>query len=157
MRIGSTRSGTSSAWLAGFRGAGEGVAALLMPQRCPVCAAAADPARLLCDACRARIPRLAAPLCARCLAREREGVGCRAHAGFEVWPAWVYDEGAAAVVGALKFGERPGLANALADELARALPPGRFDLVVEVPLHRVRERERGYNQAAELAEALAVR
>lgn len=127
-----------------------------MPQRCPACGSAADPARLLCDACLAAVPRLAIPLCARCLARERDGVSCRAHQGFEVWPAWVYDERAAEVVQALKFAERERLADALAPELARALPPGRFDLVIAVPLHPARERERGYNQAAVLADALAL-
>jgi ComF family protein len=128
-----------------------------LPQRCPVCGAVADPARLLCDTCFAAVPRLAMPLCARCLARERDGISCRAHAGFEVWSAWVYDERAAEVVQALKFAERFALAAALAPELARALPPVRFDLVLAVPLHRSRERERGYNQAAALADALAAR
>ena len=57
---------------------------------------------------------------------------------------------------ALKFQERPGLARALGETLARALPPeARPDLVLEVPLHRTRRRERGYNQAALLADALA--
>ena len=57
---------------------------------------------------------------------------------------------------ALKYGERPGLARALGEEMARALPRGyRPDLVLEVPLHRTRRRERGYNHAAMLADALA--
>src|SRR4029077_16309659 len=95
-------------------------------------------------------------VCARCLAREREGFGCARHPAFQVWPAWVYDERAALVVHALKYDARPGLARPLAAELARALPPApRWDLVTAVPLHPARERERGYNQAACLAEALA--
>jgi ComF family protein len=35
--------------------------------------------------------------------------------------------------------------------------PGRFDVIVPVPLHPARERERGFNQAALLARSLAVR
>lgn len=127
-----------------------------LPQRCPGCGVPADPSRLLCDGCRARIPRLDTALCVRCLAAGREGAGCRAHPGFATRAAWIYDERAALVVHALKYDQRPGLARALGAEMARALPPGyRPDLVVEVPLHRARQRERGYNQAAALAGALA--
>lgn len=130
--------------------------AFALPQRCPGCGDEADPARLLCDACLAVIPRLDTALCVRCLAAGREGVGCRAHAGFDTRAAWLYDERAAQVVHALKYDQRPGLAGALGPEMARALPPGyRPDLVIEVPLHRARQRERGYNQAAALAGALA--
>ena len=46
------------------------VAAFVLPQRCPGCGAAASPARLLCDGCRAAIPRVSFALCARCLARQ---------------------------------------------------------------------------------------
>jgi ComF family protein len=75
-----------------------------------------------------------------------------------VWPAWVYDERAAAVVHALKYGGRRGLAAGLAGELARVVPPGPgADLLMAVPLHSARRRERGYNQAGLLAAALAGR
>ena len=132
----------------------RGLAAFALPQRCPGCGAPAG-AALLCDACFARIPRLSFGLCARCLAASRDGVGCLAHPGFEVRAAWVYDERAAAIAHALKFAERDGLAPALAAELARVAPPGRIDAVIALPLHPARRRERGYNQAACLAAALA--
>lgn len=127
-----------------------------LPQRCPGCGAWADPARLLCGACLAAIPRLDTALCVRCLARGREGPGCRAHPGYAARAAWIYDERAARVVHALKYDQRPRLARALGPELARAVGTlGRVDLVVEVPLHAARRRERGYNQAALLADAVA--
>ncbi len=127
-----------------------------LPQRCPGCGVPADPARLLCAACRERIPRLDIPLCARCLAAGRPGAGCGVHPGFAVVAPWLYDERAARIVHALKYEGRPALARALGPELARALPPGAApDLVVEVPLHPARRRERGYNQAGALADAVA--
>ena len=130
--------------------------AFALPQRCPGCGIPADPARLLCDACLARIPRLESELCTRCLAAGREPAGCPAHPGSTARAAWIYDERAALVVHALKYAERPLLARALGMEMARALPRGyRPDLVIDVPLHRTRRRERGYNQAAVLADALA--
>ena len=49
------------------------------------------------------------------------------------------------------------VADPLGVELARTLPPEpRPDLVLEVPLHPARRRERGYNQAGLLADALSL-
>ena len=132
------------------------LAAFALPQRCPGCGVHAAPERLLCEACRAAIPRVSFALCAHCLARGREPAGCKAHPARLVWPAWLYDERAACVVHALKYEGRRGLAPGLAAELARVVPPvPRADLVMAVPLHPARLRERGYNQAGLLAEALA--
>lgn len=134
----------------------DALVALALPSRCPECAAPSDPVRVLCDSCFASIPRLALSLCAKCSARGASPVGCVRHPGHAVRPAWIYDEAAAAVVAALKYGERPGVALGLGEELARVVPPARrWDLVLAVPLHRARRRERGYNQAACLARSLA--
>jgi len=148
--------------LAALAGAARGLArdleAFALPQRCPGCGAPADPARLLCDACAAAIPALSFALCAHCLVRGRDPVGCARHPDARVWPALVYDERAALLVHALKYGARPGLAAALAERLAAALPASPApDLVTAVPLHPARRRERGYNQAWLLAERLAAR
>jgi ComF family protein len=130
--------------------------AFALPQRCPGCGVEADAGRMLCDPCLARIPVFAGTLCCRCLALGREPGVCRRHAGFAARAPWLYDERAALIVHALKYAERPGLAGALGGAMARALPPGyRPDLVLPVPLHRVRLRERGYNQAARLAAVVA--
>jgi ComF family protein len=140
----------------GVAGLARDLVAFALPQRCPACAAEPVAERLLCAACHARIPRFSAPLCVRCLAAGREAVGCLAHPGFVARAAWIYDERATLVVHALKYRERPGLAKTLGADMARTLPAGyRADLVLEVPLHQARRRERGYNQAAALADALA--
>jgi ComF family protein len=113
----------------------SGLTDFALPQRCPGCGAPG----------------------ARCLAAGREPWGCRRHRAFAVFAAWVYDERAAAVVHALKYGDRPALATPLGDALAAAVPGAwrRPDLVLEVPLHAARMRERGYNQASLLADTLA--
>jgi ComF family protein len=73
-----------------------------------------------------------------------------------VHAAWVYDERVAALVQAFKFGARPQLARTIARAMAEALRDvPRPELVLAVPLHAARRRERGYDQAAELARALA--
>lgn len=131
--------------------------AFALPQRCPGCGRQAAPERLLCEACLLRIPPMATPLCVRCLVAGRSPAGCLAHPGQAAHAAWLYDERAALVVHALKYDERPGLAAALGGVMTAALPAGyRPDLVLEVPLHRTRRRERGYNQASVLADAVAM-
>lgn len=129
-----------------------------LPQRCPGCGLPACARQLLCDGCLARIPRLTLPLCARCLVLGGDGSPCGRHPHRAVFVPWLNDERATAVVHAIKYGGRPALARELGAELARAVPNAwrRPDLILEVPLHPARERERGYNQAAHLADALAL-
>jgi len=130
--------------------------AYALPQRCPACGEEAEASRILCADCWDAIPRLSISVCARCLAHAREPVGCLAHDGQRVWAAWVYDERAAILIHALKYGERFGVAARLGLELARVAPPAfRPELILEVPLHPTRRRERGYNQAALLADAMS--
>jgi len=59
----------------------------------------------------------------------------------------------------LKFHDKQNLvmplAHLLIEAAHRELTPSEYTLIVPVPLHRVRHRERGYNQAQLLAEAIA--
>ena len=130
---------------------------LALPQRCPGCAGAGSAERLLCAACEAAIPIVSIAVCARCLARGAEGVGCARHPGFAVWPAWSYDERATRVVHALKYEGRTGLAAARRAHRAGPAAPLAIELVIPMPLHGARRRERGYNQSERLALALSRR
>lgn len=142
-------------WVSGIA---RDLGAFLMPQACAGCGGNGSSSRFLCRACRVAIPRLAVALCSRCLGDGREAAGCGRHRGYDVWSAWLYAPAAERVVHALKYRERIDLARWLGREMARSLPPGyRPDLVVEVPLHPARRRERGYNQAALLADEVAGR
>jgi len=132
------------------------VAEFLWPRRCPGCGRAPGPQPLLCAGCLGRIPRLATPVCIRCLAAGADDPRCARHPGFTVWPAWSYDERAARVVEAFKFEQRTDLAAGLVRELARVMPRGfRADAVTGIPLHPARRRERGYNPSERLAAGLA--
>jgi len=127
-----------------------------LPQRCRGCGVEIDGDVVLCPECLAAIPRFGLALCLRCLASGGAPDGCMRHRSHRAFAAWIYDERAAAVVQALKFQGRPGLASRLGGVIAASVPPTyRPDLIVEVPLHAARRRERGYNQAARLAAALA--
>jgi ComF family protein len=131
--------------------------AFVLPQRCPVCGDPASHERFLCDPCARALPRLGVTVCARCLSEERVPDACVRHPGDRVHAAFDYDERVALLVHAIKFGARPGLARGYVAAMAEALPrPRRRPAVVTaVPLHPTRRRERGYDQAAAIGEALA--
>jgi ComF family protein len=152
---------------------------LVFPPFCPVCAARLGPGRRdpLCGACWDRLERIAPPCCRLCgLPFEAFAAGgvmseaavlggslcgaCRRQR-----PPWAYARAAARygdcareALHAFKFGGRRALAAPLGDllaELGPALPLTAVDVVVPVPLHPRRERERGFTQSWLLARRLA--
>lgn len=70
--------------------------------------------------------------------------------------AVIYGEVASTIVSRLKYGDRPELARFCARLMAGAGHELWADapLLVPVPLHRARQRERRYNQSAELAQQI---
>lgn len=133
-----------------------------LPSQCAVCRA--WPARPVCDACVARFA-LPAPRCRRCALRVAAGVAlcgeCLLHpppldacvaACSYVWP-WPE------CIARFKFRGEPGWAAPLAT-LMRSAPWAEpalecCDMVLPMPLAPARLRQRGFNQALELARRLA--
>jgi ComF family protein len=147
---------------------------LLYPALCPVCQArlGADRRDPLCGGCWARIARLEPPYCVVCgvpVAGEAGPVApgetvlsapcqaCRTEP-----PPFDYVRAAApyldplrSALHAFKFHGKRALARPLADLVVEQCAPGLpalADALVPVPLAPARERERGFNQAALLAE-----
>ena len=111
----------------------------------------------LCASCDADLPRLAQPLCPRCALESPGAAQCgRCLADPPHYDATVaaleYRFPADVLVHALKFrGElalAPFLAGFLSERLSSEEP---IDCVIPVPLSAERLRERGYNQAVEIA------
>jgi len=154
------RSGTmprSTALHQTIRDIGRGLVDLLYPPCCLGCAGRPEtPALPLCPGClrrmepapqmnvAARIDRLPVP----------RGIVSGAHS------MWVFDKGGPlqSIQHAIKYGDRPrygvSLGQLLGDSYTRAGWPSP-DGIVPVPLHRLRELERGYNQADMLARGVA--
>ena len=138
---------------------------LVFPPLCPVCdgllgAGRRDP---LCGACWEALERISPPWCRCCgapLGTEGLCGACRTRRPRFAYAraALRYGDVAREAIHAFKFGGRRGLANPLGDLLAglgvSALPGALPDLLVPVPLHPRRARERGYNQAILLARRL---
>lgn len=140
----------------------------------PVClgcdgAIAAGTPRLVCARCRTRLRPPPAPACARCgatLLRTGRAAGPQC-AECERWPAtlraarsaFLLTDPADRLVHQLKYRGWRALAAPMGELMARVALPAdvraEAGLVVSVPTTRIRLRERGYNQAALLAESFA--
>jgi ComF family protein len=117
---------------------------------------------LLCHACRAELPHLTMALCPRCALPSPGGAVCgRCLAeppGYDATrAALAYDFPADALVHALKFRGELALAPLMGKLLLHAVQDEKVDRVIPVPLSAARLRERGYNQAAEIARHVAPR
>lgn len=130
------------------------IASLLACRTCPLCGAALGPVPgLLCGWCRARLypnPRGAGVRIA--------GGGGRDRPGVLVHSPFLHAGSARELVIGLKFRGRRDLGRLAADLMTgagSAPPDAGGSVIVPVPLCRARLRQRGYNQAEEIASALA--
>ena len=137
---------------------GDFLGELLFGGACYVCRGAAR--GMLCARCSEELPRLHGEFCPRCALPSPGAALCgRCLAeppGYDATvAALAYDFPADALVHALKFRGELSLARFLAGLLQERLD-GReaVDLLVPVPLSAARLRERGYNQAVEIARHL---
>jgi ComF family protein len=132
--------------------------ALALPQDCFLCAApAGEP--LLCAACRADLPHLPDALCPVCAMPSPAGSVCGAclkdPPHFDLTrAAFAYEFPLDRIVQALKYQATLAVAPFLGAALA-ACGAGDADLIVPMPLHPSRLRERGFNQALEITRTLA--
>jgi ComF family protein len=132
---------------------------LLFPPRCVDCRRIGA---WFCAECMDRIPRVEPPSCTRCGNRiTAPGLCARCRTSplqIECIRSAVYFEGALQeAIHQLKYKGRTALAKPLGTLMAAywRQHPMPADVVVPVPLHAARLRERGYNQAALLARELA--
>ncbi len=121
----------------------------IFPPMCLFCSRETLPGNSVCPDCAVTLPWLNEPF----------GSTVRAADGCDCLVAPLRYEGRVReAVWRMKFrGETqliPGLAQLCVQAVSDLAPQEIFDLVVPVPLHRERLRERGYNQAALLARAI---
>jgi ComF family protein len=141
---------------------------IVLPSWCVVCGENLpwrDRTASCCGSCWRSLPRITSVKCRSCALPlpSAEGdaicISCSADplplAWCEAWGA--YRAGMERVLHAFKFERHDFLDDALAGLMCEALRDRDFDVVTAVPMHRTKERRRGYNQAGLLAAALGRR
>jgi len=131
---------------------------LLFPQRCVGCGREGD---FICYSCRRSLPQIIPPLCPRCGKPQPSGILCPSCVG---WGARIdgirspfrFDGVMRQAIYQLKYKNLRALAAPLAKLLNDYLGtnPVSGEVLVPVPLHQKRLRERGYNQSSLLAQEL---
>ena len=139
---------------------------LIYPLRCPVCDDIVIPyGRKICPECVKKLKYVESPRCLKCGKKLEEAeqeycLDCSKRQHFFVQGRALYEYGSVAgSIYRFKYGNRQEYASFYGEEVARNL--GEFihkirpDGLIPVPLHRVRQRKRGYNQAQLLAKAIS--
>ncbi len=141
------------------RRAGRSLLNLLFPPRCVICHREGE---WFCAACRAQVEFITPPICERC-GRPLSGSECRFCLEFplaidRLRAVAFFDGALRQAIHCFKYQERPELATVFGNMLGEyvAAHPLPIDVVIPVPLHRERERWRGYNQALLLAREMAL-
>jgi len=131
---------------------------LLFP---PWCIGCGREGSYICDSCRQSLPLITPPICPRCGRPQAHGTFCP---GCTDWQAeidgtrapFLFDGVIRKAIHELKYRNlravAPALAGFLHDFLLENPIPG--DVLLPVPIHRKRQRERGYNQSSLLAREL---
>jgi ComF family protein len=144
----------------------RGITSLIYPPTCTICSASVGSHEYLCADCEAKLSRIVPPFCAKCsepfdgaITTPFSCANC-AHRKlyFDAAVSAYRSRGIARhVILNFKYGKQIHLRRLVGRWLIAALDDPRlreqkFDAIIPVPLHPARQRERGFNQAALLAE-----
>lgn len=124
---------------------------LIYPAKCMVCDAVLneDTYLYLCEPCKNNLPRYQKGFFKSMQMPYLDGI----------FAAFYYSEGIKNAIHSMKFKSHPRLAQTMVslicDEMFKHKPVPDFDLIVPVPMHPKKKRQRGYNQAELLANEIA--
>ena len=158
-----------------FRSLARGLVSLFLPADCKTCSQALEPLNFsyICENCWNQVKWLKMPYCSRCakpfpasLASPEASsllcTECRQDSSpfRKIFAATLYEGVMKEAIHLLKYRRKKGIMKRL-EKILKAyffhtdLPFSRFDLVVAIPLHRKKLKERGFNQAELLARVVA--
>src|SRR6266404_7686814 len=147
----------------------QSAVSLLYPPLCTICGGSIRAGEYLCDQCETKAVRIVAPFCEKC-SEPFDGAITGVFTCANCAHRTIYFDAAVAayrgrgivreVIHQFKYTRQIHLRHLVARWLRAALDDERlrdcnFDLIVPVPLHPTRERERGFNQASLLSELLS--
>src|SRR5216110_3892525 len=147
----------------------QAAVSLLYPSVCTICGRSIRAGEYLCGDCETKVTRIVAPFCETC-SEPFEGSITSAFTCANCAHRTIYFDAAVAayrgrgivrqIIHEFKYGRQIHLRHLVGRWLNSALDDERlrqshFDVIVPVPLHPARQRERGFNQASLLAELLS--
>ena len=147
----------------------QAAVSLLYPSVCTICGRSIRAGEYLCGDCETRVTRIVPPFCQAC-SEPFEGSITGAFPCTNCAHRTIYFDAAVAayrgrgivrqIIHEFKYGRQIHLRHLVARWLHAALDDerlrgSRFDIIVPVPLHATRLRERGFNQASLLAALLS--
>ena len=133
----------------------------LLPGSCLLCEADSHDA-LLCRACTTDLPHLSETTCPQCAMPTEHRTLCGAclksppHFDFAL-ARFLYEFPVDRIIHALKYGHQLIVADWAAEQLATACRGRDISLIMPLPLHPRRLRDRGFNQSAEIARGIGNR
>lgn len=130
---------------------------LILPICCLICSTPTTTQHRLCEACKQQLPwitnhcqicglpQVESGICGQCLANRPRFTSCRA--------LFRYQEPIDKLITQLKFNNQLHIAKLFASLLVETFDTSKPtpELLIPVPLHRKRQRQRGFNQALEIA------
>src|SRR2546423_10477960 len=147
----------------------EAAVSLLYPPICTLCGGKTRAGEYLCEQCEAKTMRIVAPFCQQC-SEPFDGAIATVFICANCAHRTIHFDAAVAayrsrgivrqIIHDFKYGRQIHLRHLVTRWLAAGLDDprlrgGRFDVIIPVPLHPTRKRERGFNQASLLAELLS--
>jgi len=147
----------------------QAAVSLLYPATCTICGKSVRAGEYLCNNCEAKIIRIVPPFCETC-SEPFEGSITNIFTCANCAHRTIYFDAAVAayrgrgivreIIHEFKYAHQIHLRHLVACWLRAALDDERlrdchFNIIVPVPLHPARQRERGFNQASLLAELLS--
>jgi len=150
----------------------QGFRELVFPDNCFLCRTYLPPPHQeqLCASCRLGIIPNTPPFCQQCsrhlsyFTEQGQCLSCLGKHDFffdRAWSACLYEEPLPQLLHAFKYHDKTHLRKLFHQLLTKYidryhLPIDQFDMVIPIPLHPARQRERGYNQAELLSRQLAL-
>ena len=140
----------------------EKLLGLLYPAKCPFCGKIWSG---ICDDCREKYPMIQEPRCKKCgkpIQKETEEYcyDCKKTEHYYEWgrSLWIHKAPVNEAIYAFKYKNRRCYGEVFARELAKVygkrLKEQNVELIIPIPLHKSRRRERGYNQTEIIAKYL---
>ncbi len=149
--------------------AAEYILSSLFPPVCPFCERVMEGTKsAVCEDCLQQLPFIEEPRCAKCgkaLKAAEDGICADCREGVHLFSEgrilWKYEDAVAASILRFKYHDQKNYAPVYAEWMVRCLGDWirslQIDLMVPVPVHKKRLKERSYNQARLLAEQIGRR